>query len=241
MAESGPKLVADFRRKYDRVISGQSSDIRIVDVIAYLNEAQYLWFESRAIFVEANTKARNELRNFEVKRKVLSVKEFDKHVSYFEYPDDFYRDLSVSVSVCCDGCPLPKEFVVTKAQSDDLAVARKDPFLSASFEYEQILGDEGGDRYYLFHENRMEVKEVYLDYLRKPNEIHAASLVDCGGGKFGYEYNGQFVSKDHPFEGDSTYSARVITDIAVLAALRDRGKYQDYQTQLDKYLRLEKS
>ena len=239
--DSGPKLVADFRRKYDRVISGQSSDIRIVDVIAYLNEAQYLWFESRAIFVEANTKARNELRNFEVKRKKLSVKELDKYVSYFEYPEDFYRDLSVSVSACCKGCPLPKEFVVTKAQSDDLAVARKDPFLSASFEYEQILGDEAGDRYYLYHEGRMEVKESYLDYLRKPKEIHAASLVDCGDGRRGYEYNGVFVSKDSPFEGDSTYSARVITDIAVLAALRDRGRTQDYQTQLDKYLRLEKS
>lgn len=239
-SNSGPSLVYDFRRKYDRIVSGANSDIRVVDIIAYLNEAQYLWFESRSHLFEINTRARNELRKFEIKRKKLTPKTLDKNISYIDYPSDFYRDLAVSVTACCKGCDIPKEIFVTKTQTDDLSFSRTDPHRMASFEYEQLLGDEAGDRYYIYHEGVMDIKEVYLNYLRKPKEIHAASLVKCSDGSYGYEYDGKRIGKDSGFEGDSTYASRTIVDIAVLNASRDKGNIQDYQSMLNKLLTLEK-
>lgn len=240
MLNNGPDLVADFRRKYDRIVSGSNTSIKVVDIISYLNEAQYLWFEKRVAMAEFNSRARQELRNFEVKRKSLPVESYDGKIAYFEFPEDFYKDLSIVVHACKDCCDLPKEIYVTKVQSDDLGPARQDPHRRASFEYEQIFGDEAGNQFFLYHEGEMEIKEAYLNYLRRPNEIHAASLVECSDGTNGYNYKGnRKITYDAPFEGGSTYSGRTIVDLAVAKAARDKGHTTDYQTQIDSILKLE--
>lgn len=181
-----------------------------------------------------------ELRNFEVKRKSLKVNDFDKKISYFEYPEDFYKDLAISVDACKDCCDLPKEIYVTKIQSDDIGPARRDPHRRASFEYEQLFGDEAGNQFFLYHEGEMDIKQAFLNYYRRPKEIHAASLVQCSDGSHGYEWKGRKkITEDAPFEGDSSYAARIIVDLAVAKAARDKGHLQDYQSQMDSILKLE--
>ena len=152
-----------------------------------------------------------------------------------------YAVSNILTEACKDCCDLPKEIHIGSVQNDDIGFARKDPNRSASFEYEQLLGDEAGNKFLLFHEGEMETTEAFLTYIRKPKEIHAATLVTCDDGTKGYEYySGVKIDYDAPFEGDSTYASRLIVDIAVLCASRDKGQVQDFKTMLEKILRLEK-
>lgn len=235
MPISSKKLVYDFRRKYNAILSGKNKNIALVDVIAYLNESQEIWFENRVMVAQTNQRVRNDLRIWKVDKKSIGCTG-DEECCNADYPEDLYFRLNQQAIVCHPCCPgVEKRIPLRMLQSDDLSESMLDPFRKSDFYYEQLNATESSDGLIVYHDGEMEVKDVIIDYYRKPKEIHAPSLEDCDG-EYYYDYCGAIVTKDQDFENDNTFSANIVVDIAVLIASRDSNDVQGFQTMLSKIL-----
>lgn len=234
MAVSTKKLVYDFRRKYDSINTGAQKDIALTDVIAYLNEAQEIWYENRVFVAQTHQKVRNDIRAWKVDKVKLPCITLDKGCCKVKYPDNLYHRLNQIAVVTKDCCPnRSKEIIPRIIQSDDLHEARLNPFRKPNYFFEQLLAIEASDGLLIYHDGEMSINETYLDYYRKLNELHAPSLEECDDGGYYYDYNGSIINNDLDFESDNTYSAGDIVDIAVLSASRDTGDVQGFQTQIN--------
>lgn len=238
MGISSKKLVYDFRRKFKSVNSGKNRDVSLPDIISYLNEAQEIWFEHRVFVAQTNQKVRNDLRVFKVDgRKVsdrIKCSSYGDGVCLIKYPTNLYHRLNQIVRVSKDCCPdHPKEIIPRIIQSDDLHEARHNPARQSDFFFEQLLAIESSDGLLIYHDNKMVVEYGYLDYYRKPKEIHAPTLERCADGGYYYDYAGRIVDRDQDFEVDDTYAANDVVDIAILKASRDVSDVQGYSSQLN--------
>lgn len=236
MGISAKKLVYNFRRKFNSVNSGRNQDIALVDIVAYLNEAQEIWFENRVSVAQTDQKVRNDLRVFKKDRISIPYSSGDSKTGLAKYPSDLYHRLNqvvVASKDCCSG--ITKEIIPRIIESDDQHEGRKSPYRGADFFFEQLLAVEASDGLLIYHESEMDIDEVLIDYYRKPNEIHAPSLEECDGDVY-YTYNGTVVTSDQDFEVDNTYAANDVVGIAVLLASRDTKDVAGMQTQLNTIL-----
>lgn len=228
------RLIYEFDRRFDRFQGEQKPAIRLEDKMSLLNEALHIFFENRVKLAEINSKVRDELRPLEEKGRLLKVKN-SKDVSVAEIPKDSFRVLRAEALISRTGCD-DKTVPVIKMSTDDLTRARKNAFWKSSFEWEHILGDEGKDGLYLYHDGEFSVKHVLVDYYRRPAELHAPSM---SSKKEYVDWNGVTRKKDSDLELDNTYAYRKIVDIAVLLARADVGDQRDFQLQMTKILQVD--
>ena len=234
---STTKLVYDFRRKQDSILSGQKTDISLVDVIAYLNDAYHLLIRNLLKIAETDAQVREDLRKLEVKKYCGSCFDYADDCCVFEYPENLLKRLNHFVTVseesCCPG--IDKVLVPSINQSDDLNKSKQRPYKKASFIFEQINADEGEKGLFIYHQNEMEVHEVCIDYYRKPLDLHAPSLAECEGPKY-YDYADRVITQDQDMELDSIYIDSHLTELAVLYAARDRDDYNKFNALLQSLL-----
>lgn len=239
MAISAKKLVYDFRRKMDFVLSGLGKDLPLVDVIAYLNEGQEIWLRAVVPLVETNERIRQDLRLLEVPEYCADCMDVKDGICVFEYPDDLFKVLNERATVtneeCCPG--YTKDLPLRMQQSDDKNETLRQPYTRASFPWERLNADEKDAGLYVYHQNEMEVRTVCIDYIRKLQPIHAPTLEECVDGY--YDYEGVKIIEDSDFELDCRYLDNKIVDIAVLLAKRDLGEFADFQIRLASILQIE--
>lgn len=239
MSYSATKLVYDFHRKYHAIISGQGKSLQLVDIIAYLNEAQEIWYENRVFIAQSNQKVRNDLRIFKIDKHSLGCKKIDNICCLATYPKNLYHRLNQIAVTSKDCCPDTKEIIPRILQSDDLHEARKNPYRRADFFFEQLSAIETSNGLIVYHDGEMVVEDVKIDYYRKPQEIHAPSHELCPNEGY-YLYDGRYISQDQDFEVSDTYVNNLISDIAVLLASRDVSDRIGFESQLNKMLAVEK-
>jgi hypothetical protein len=233
MGISAKKLVYDFRRKFNSVNSGRNQDIALVDIIAYLNEAQEIWFENRVFVAQTNEKVRNDLRVFKKDKVKLSITPYGDGAVLAKYPTDLYKRLNHLIVATKSCCPeIKKEIIPRIIQSDDLHEARHNPFRRSDFFFEQLNAIETVDGLVLYHDNEFEITDIYIDYYRRPGEIHAPTLEECEGDVY-YDYAGRIITKDQDFEVDATYAVNEVVDISILKASRDVSDIQGMQSQIN--------
>lgn len=226
------KLVYDFRRKYNSVNTGRSQDISLVDIIAYLNEAQEIWYENRVSVLQKDQEARNDLRVFKVPGVELEHLNIRSGVCLALFPEDLYYRLNHLVYASKDCCPnITKKIVPRIVTSDARNDAERTPWRKADFFFEQLSAEEDSKGLLIHHQNEMVIDKVVIDYYRKPKELHAPSLEECDGDNY-YDYCGRVITEDTLFEVDATFSAKKVVDIAVLQASRDVGDVQGFQSKL---------
>lgn len=240
MPVSARQLVGDFERKLNSLNTHQGQSYQIVDAINTLNEAWQIVFENNVKLAELDSRYRNNLRQLEKKNVKLQLKQLDNNVVFAEYPSDLHTRLNHYVTAKCTdkGCKDCKMIVPRITQSDDLHKNRQDPYRGANFAWEQLPMDEAGNGLYLYTEGKMEVCEMFVDYYRKITLMQAPSLVSCTINEY-YDYDGNPIFLDVPFDVDSTYLARKVVDVAVLMTHRDIRDAEGFQTQLNRILALE--
>lgn len=236
---SANKLIYDFVRKINSVNSSRVNDFRIVDIVAFINEAYEVWYENKVAAAETNSKVRNDLRVFEIKGKELECIEVDCNICKIEYPPDLYSVLNREVLSCNTECcgDIEKRIPVSIVQSDDLPLARRNPYTKSDFKWERVIGDEAGKGMYLYHDGSMSIKKVLIDYFKKLSYIQAPELVECKENAY-RDYDDELITKNVDLEID-TYGARQITDIAVLNASDAISDTTKYQVKLKSILQLD--
>lgn len=196
-----------------------------------LNEAKDIVFESLVKVPEIDPEVRNHLRQIEKKNICVPCTNKGQYV-VAEYPADFYRRLRQTAKVTRKGCG-ERELLIHVLQSDKLTESLKSPYWSPSYEYEETIGDDGEEGFYVWHNGQFEVKQVCFDYIRKIANIACPSLEDCGSY---IDDEGNTVNTDSAFEIDATYFWRKVVDVAVLLAKRNVDDVTNYQTQLQAIL-----
>ncbi len=226
------RLVVEFDRRFDRFSSDYKKNLRIEDKVSVLNEAQSKIFENRVSVAETNSEIRNDLRTFELKNTSLTKLRVEKDFSVFVLPPNLYKMLRVKCVAFKEGCG-SKEIPVTIFQTDDLEQALTDDFWKPSFEWENIIGDEGSEGFYVWHQDSCRIDKVIIDYYRFPQELECASMSPTGMYR---NADDTLIDFDADCEFDKTFLWQSIVDLAVLIARGDIGDQRDYQIQKDKYL-----
>ena len=182
------KLVYDFHRKYHAIISGKGQDHALADIIAYINEAQEIWFENRVFIAQTNQKVRNDLRVYKEDKVSLGCSKIDDKCCLAKYPSNLYHRLNQLALVSKDCCPnRTKEIIPRILQSDDLHEARRNPYRKSNYFFEQLLAVETKNGLILYHDGDMKIENVFSDFYRKPNELHAPSHEMCADGYYMYD------------------------------------------------------
>lgn len=233
------KLQYEFRRRLNRLDSKFRKDFYPDEVDSYLNEAKDIVYSSRLDFLETSPKVKEELRQMEVKEVCLDCirHETNKNACVVKLPENFFRKARYS-AVINKGKPCGDKIAFARfLTSDKLTEALKDPFRKPSYEYEEVLMDEYSEGFIVFHNNEFTVKKVCIDYYRKLSDIFTPSLTDS---KRYINSSGELIEVDNGLEIDIPTFWMNVVDIAVLNAARDLGAVQDFQTQLNKILTIEK-
>lgn len=227
------KLIYDFDREYARFNTSHSKKIKLIDKLAIINKAQNLFVEHYARLAEVDSKYRRLLSPLEEKNIELKVVESVKDYNVYEKPHESVKTLRNLAYINKDGCG-SKELDITIIQTDDLNRARNNPNWKSSFAWEQVLGDYGNKGLYVWHESDFSVDKVLADYIRKPKEIHAPSLLLPN--KSYIDWNGVERTEDIDCEFDDSYVGDVIINLSVVIADSTVNDTSDYQLKIKEIL-----
>lgn|SRR5690554_5724260 len=220
----------ECRRKINRINTGFSQHVKVPDLDEYINEALYTWHRNNSAKVEINSETRNDLRIFEIKNRSLEFENMDDRV-VSKFPQDFYKMLNQKVIGVNDKCS-ERTINVRVLQSGEINDLVYDPYWEPSFEWMETIGDEANDGFHIWHNNKFEVKQVVVDYIRKPKEVRCPSLMKEGF----YTIGTKRYENDSPMELDPE-RAHEVSDLVALFVARDISDSQEYQSQIDKILR----
>lgn len=237
MPTSARKIVYDFHRKVNSLNSNRGKSIRIVDAVSALNEAYEILFENNVRLAETDSRYRDNLRQLEIKNKVLPVSKVSEDVYFCAYPSNLYKRLNQVVTATTEKCGT-KNIVPYIVQSDDLQIARKDPYRRASYPYEQLPADEAGDGLYLYTDGEFDITDCTIDFFRKIKHIQAPSLVKCEDNSY-LNWDLERITTDVDFDIDSTYFDRKVSDVGALLYTRDMKDVAGFELQLKKIISID--
>lgn len=223
MSISGRQVIYDVHLKLNALNSGKGTDFKVLDIVRMLNISAEEIIQNLIHEEDQNRTIRNHLKALFIKKKKLTCEKVDKDCCKFQYPDNHYATSNILVEACHDCCKDTKTIPVTTLESDDLQLARKNPYRRANYFFEQMIGDEAHDGFYLYHDCEMDIKSVSIDYYRKFKGIEVPSLAKCN---VGYKnWDGELIANDCDFELCDTYLYNKVVDLAVA---RLAGAARDY-------------
>jgi hypothetical protein len=233
---SSKSLVYDFDLIFDRFKGELKRNIRLEDKMRLLNRAQELYLERFARLAEVNSSARDVLRVLEEKEIVLKPSIKREDFTVFKFPKNFYRLLAKRAVVTKNDCP-KKEIPLITFQTDDLNYGRNNFFWKSSYEWENIIFDEGSKGMYVYHDDKgLKVHNIVIDYYRKPTELHAPTM---SSKKSYIDWNGVERSLDTNCDLDTNFSPTKIVNIAVLMGRATFGDLQDFRTLLEQEIQID--
>lgn len=230
MAIKTSRLVAEFDLKFNGLKTNFETELRREDVIFILNYAMREVFTKHAELAEVDTYNRNVLRKLEEKEFTLNIIEKKENYVVAEIPENSYKILGRKVLAYKEGCG-EKIIVPNPVRTDSLNILLKNEYWKPDFAWENTLYDEGLTGLYVWSNNDFDIREVIIDYIKKPSELHAASLFEE---KFYIDWNGKKITKDVDLEWDETFVFDEIINLAVLTADKIKGNVRDFQLNFQK-------
>jgi hypothetical protein len=199
----------------------------------YFNRAKNTLIEYWVNLAENNEFIRQQLRQITIRdEELVGKKKGDKYIA--TYPKDILKPLKTYAIAAKKTCG-DRRLVIRRLQSDKIERALKNPNSNRFWDFEETIGVEQSDGFAVYT-GGLTIKKIVMDYIRKVPDLSAPYLEK-------YETYVKF-SGGSPvttnFEIDSTYLADKIISLAVLFAQRDRGQVQEYQTQLQTILNVDR-
>jgi len=229
------RLVYEFKRRFHHRDSSYSKALRIETVCSYLTEGVMTVFEKLAKHVEVGSEVENFLRPYEMKYVELDIIDKTKNYVIADYKPDHFKILNVTACAKKKGCN-SQDLRVAILDSDDIKTSLGNEMRKPSFEWGETLAEEGSKGLYVYTNNLFEIHKVTIDYLRRPEEIHAPTLAES---KKYEDWNGIERTEDTELELENFVFKNAV-DYAVLVALRDIGDLKDFQSQANKILNFDK-
>lgn len=209
-------------------------DLSVAQWDYYFNSARAYIVETLAAKDEINSIASNKIRPLKVRKYDTNLDTQYDDCVIAEYPSNYYRLVRQSAIIESDCCPNQQRRAIVRVfSSDEIEEARKSTNWKPSWEYEETFAVHNPKGLMVYHDGAFDIKKVEIDYIRMPSEIRAPSLAKA---ERYIDETGKPVTQDSAFDVDDPVLWRDIVDIAVLMALRDDNKVQNFKTQAETIL-----
>ena len=226
-------LHTEVRRSINLINSDWLKGINSVDLDGYLNKAKDYILHNYTRLAESSKEFENHLRELEILDKPLVIKNKTNNYILANLPVDYYDYLDVSiigkkeikigdsVSTCTDNIWNIRYF-----QKDDVSL--HDPNYAPSWEWRSGLYNFNREGLVFYHENKYDVQEVKMTYIKNIPDIAAPSLTPT---KSYVKADGVAITKDVDLEISSTMLWRKICEVAEFYIKKDNN--QNYPGTID--------
>ena len=211
------KLHYEINRQLNRVHSDWKSDISVVDIDGYINQAKEIILENYNAIVERNTTISNRLRSLEVKNKKLDLLETNSKTAIFKLPEDHYSTLNrraVGNSKVCDKID---DIFLHNIQTHKIEESIRDPKWTPNFHWRESFSNEDSKGLNIYHNNILVIKEAYIDYIKWIPDV--ANVSDAKG--IYVNADGETPTENKHLLIDDPLLWRKFTDVAVYLIKRD--------------------
>ena len=174
------KLQADVLRRLNRVNGDFKSHVTVVDIDAYLNEAKEVVLENYDKIVEKNKNLSDRLKSLEVKNKKLELISTDNKTTTFKLPSDHYSTLSMYSRGGSKDCTATEDIFVNMIQSHKVEESLRDINTQPNFNWRETFANVDNRGINVYHNNILEIKELYIDYIKWIPDVAYASGVANG-------------------------------------------------------------
>lgn len=229
------KLHYEINRQLNRVHSDWKSDISVVDIDGYINQAKEIILENYNAIVERNTTISNRLKSLEIKNKKLSSIGLDSRVSIFKLPDDHYSTISRRAIGSSKECDKVDDIFVHNIQTHKVEESLRDPKWTPNYNWRETFSNEDNKGLNIYHNNTLDIKEVYIDYIKWIPDV--ANVSDAKGVYINADR--ETPTEDKHLMIDDPLLWRKFTDVAVYLIKRDFD--DSYRENIDSILFNEKN
>lgn len=169
----------EIEQLLNRLHTDWDKDVSAVDIDAAFNRSKHTVLERYDELVEKNRVLENHLRTLEVPdQPLVCIKTTDEYKIY-KLPTDYYNDLRVRVKGCCVNCQCSENQELktkTYTQQNDLDESLKDPHRKPDWNWRRTLYNYVSDGLLIYHSGILDIKEVYLTYIKWIEDIASPSL-----------------------------------------------------------------
>lgn len=225
------RLHAELKRRLNRIFSDYDQHISVVDVDAYLNQAKEVLLENYSVIVEKNRTLADRLRSLEIKNLELKkVSESDKS-TIFKLPEDHYTTLSRRAKGKPKYCENIDDIFVNNIFTLKEQESLRDSNVTPDFNWRETFSNEDHLGLHVYHNNKFEITNAYIDYLKWIPDVAFVS-----GTKNGLYINqdGDSITEDKHLLLDDKILWIKIVDIAEY--LIKKNFEQDYRSTIDTIL-----
>ena len=185
------ELIYEFKLMINKVNRQDNVDIPVEDIIVYLNRAQLSWIKTK---INPNNVYKVGYESIEKRIDDLQVlKKSSVRLSPIKTNDLFYTGFSCSLEDVADYMFYVSSYCVAKKQDckknltidlvrqGDLHNMYVDANFSPSFEWRSTLATIGDNKLYIYNNEEFTIENVYLTYLRYPQNIDIEGYTKLDG------------------------------------------------------------
>jgi hypothetical protein len=213
----------------------------------YLNETtvpqrDYYINKVKRIVVEWLTS--QDETNDTIRRYLQSIVKRDVQLSYSrvgdvyiaKYPADFYKQKALYAIATLTGCELEKRIKIRRPTSEKFQSALDNKHVKKIWDFKQTVAKEGDDGIHVVTEPDVNL-DIYMDYIRMVEDVAYPSGAK-GGSYIGSD--GNPVTEDKHLDLEYEFFFNKIVNLAVLEIKKDYTDLQDYQSQRDFILSIDR-
>lgn len=205
------RLHFELKKRLMRIFSDHQSALTVVDVDSYLNQAKEILLENYTVIVEKNRTLSDRLRSLENKNTKLSYISKNNKSYIFKLPTDHYTTLNRYAIGNAVGCDIQGEIFINNIFTHKVEESLRDSNTRPDYNWRESFSNEDSLGLHIYHNNALEVSEVYIDYLRWIPDV-----AYYGGVKNGLYINqdGDTITEDHHLMIDDKIVWIKIVDLA---------------------------
>jgi hypothetical protein len=160
------RLHFELKKRLNRIFSDNERALTAIDVDSYLNQAKEILLENYTAIVEKNRILSDRLRSLEIKNVKLEYISKNNKSYIFKLPSDHYTTLNRYAIGSTAGCNTKSEIFVNNIFTHKIQESLRDPNTSPSFNWRETFSNEDNLGLHIYHNDVLEVDEVYIDYLK---------------------------------------------------------------------------
>lgn len=217
-----------------RSLNVQNNEIKqtisAIDIDGYLNKAIALILENYSTILQRNRVVGDALRKLEVTNKKLESTSSNNIFNSYKLPKDHYSTISRYAIATADNCQEDHIFLHT-VKSDQIQQSLVNADLTPDFNWRESFCHESSDNINVYHDSRIDIKEVYIDYIKDIPKVHYVSGVVNGSYILS---DGTTITEDKNLLIDNYTLAYKFCEVAVYLIKRDFD--QNYKVNLETIL-----
>jgi len=160
------RLHFELKKRLHRIFADHERALTVVDVDSYLNQAKEILLENYTAIVEKNRTLSDRLKSLEIKNAKLEYLSQNNKSYIFKLPSNHYTTLNRYAIGSAVECDTTDEIFVNNIFTHKIQESLRDYNTSPNYNWRETFSNEDSLGLHIYHNNILQIKEVYIDYLK---------------------------------------------------------------------------